>query len=60
LNVLVVLADTTQLGKLFHVFTTLLEQEGSAVTGNHRAMQGIQKACTLSLGNAVNRKNTNY
>jgi len=24
LNVLVVLADTTQLGKLFHVFTTLL------------------------------------
>ena len=27
LNVLVVLADTTQLGKLFHVFTTLFEKQ---------------------------------
>jgi len=32
-----VLADTTQLGKLFHVFTTLLEQEGQHPLTGQRA-----------------------
>jgi len=35
------------------------QQEGRAVAGNHRAMQAlVQKACTLSSGSTVNRKNT--